>query len=57
MSLIKDEKLFLETPLVNVLKAAWAFKRRINPEGILDKHKARVCTYGIMQLWGEYFWE
>ena len=28
-----------------------------NPDGSLDKHKARVCPHGGMQRWGVYYWK
>lgn len=40
-----------------VLKSIWAFKRKRDPDGSLNKHKARICPHGGMQRWGVDFWE
>ena len=40
-----------------VLKSIWAFKRKRDPDGSLDKHKARICPHGGMQQCGVDFWE
>ena len=35
----------------------WSFKRKQHPDGTLNKHKARLCDHGGMQVWGENYWE
>ena len=40
-----------------VLKATWAFKRKRNPDGSLDTHKARIIPHGGMKRWGVDYWE
>jgi hypothetical protein len=35
----------------------WSFKRKRYPDGRVLKHKARLCTHGGMQTWGENYWE
>lgn len=40
-----------------VLKSIWAFKRKRDLDGSLNKHKARICPHGGMQQWGVDFWE
>ena len=35
----------------------WSFKRKRYPDGLLNKHKARICAHGGMQTWGENYWE
>ncbi len=40
-----------------VIKAIWSFKQKRFPDGYLNKHKARLCTHGGMQQWGENYWE
>ena len=35
----------------------WSFKRKQYPDGTLNKHKARLCAYGIQQQWGIKYWE
>ena len=37
--------------------AIWSFKRKLYPDGSINKYKARLCTHGGMQTWGENFWE
>ena len=37
--------------------AIWSFKRKRFPNGIVSKHKARLCAHGGMQQWGVNFWE
>jgi hypothetical protein len=39
------------------IKAIWSFMRKRFPDGCLNKHKARLCTHGGMQCWGENYWE
>ena len=40
-----------------ILKSTWAFKRKRDPDGSLNKHNARICPHGGMQQWGVDFWE
>ena len=35
----------------------WSFKRKRNPDGSLNKHKARLCCHGGQQQWGVNFWD
>ena len=35
----------------------WSFKRKRNPEGIVTKHKARLCCHGGQQEWGINYWD
>ena len=35
----------------------WSFKRKRHPDGTLNKHKARLCAHGGMQVWGENYRE
>ena len=42
--------------LKNIL-SIWYFKRKIFPDGILMKHKARLCLHGGIQQWGVNNWE
>jgi len=37
--------------------AIWSFKRKLYPDGSINKYKARLCAHGGMQTWGENFWE
>jgi len=39
------------------IMAIWSFKRKRYPDGILNKHKARLCAHGGLQQWGENYWE
>ena len=31
------------------IQSIWSFKRNRFPDGLLNKHKARLCTHGVMQ--------
>ena len=42
--------------LKNIL-SIWSFNRRRFPDGILVKHKARLCAHGVMQQWVVTYWE
>ena len=37
--------------------AIWSFKRKLYPDGSINKYKARLCAHGGMQTWGENYWE
>ena len=37
--------------------AIWSFKRKRKPDGLLLKHKARLCAHGGQQRWGGSYWE
>ena len=37
--------------------AIWSFKRKRFPDGMLNKHKARLCAHGGQQQWGVNYWE
>ena len=39
------------------LKSIWAFKRKLNLCGTLNKHNARVCPHGGMKKSGVDLWE
>ena len=40
-----------------IVMSIWSFRRRRYPDGTLDKHKARLCAHGGMQIWGTNYWE
>jgi hypothetical protein len=35
----------------------WFFKRKHYPDGLLNKHKARLCVHGGQQTWGQDYWK
>ena len=35
------------------IRSIWSFRRKCFPDGSLNKHKARICAHGGMQLWGD----
>ena len=39
------------------IMSIWSFKRKRYPDGMLNKHKARLCAHGGMQTWGQNYWE
>ena len=39
------------------IKAIWSFKRKQHSDGLLLKHKARLCAHGGMQVHGENYWD
>jgi hypothetical protein len=39
------------------IMSIWSFKRKRYPDGMLNKHKARLCAHGGMQTWGTNYWE
>ena len=36
---------------LKTILSIWYFKRKILLDGILMKHKARICANGVMQQW------
>ena len=40
-----------------LIKSIWSFKRKRKPDGELLKHKARLCAHGVIQQWGDNYWE
>lgn len=53
-SLVKHSDMTNE---VKTILAICYFKRKIYPEGIISKYKARLCAHGEMQTWGENYSE
>ena len=45
------------SPGAKTIMAIWFFKRKRFPDGSLNKHKARLCTHGGQQTWGEDYWD
>ncbi len=39
------------------IQAIWSFKHKQHPDGILVKHKARLCAHGGMQQCGTNYWK
>ena len=39
------------------IQSIWLFKRKSFLDGLLNKHKDKICAYGGMQLWGDKYWE
>jgi hypothetical protein len=39
------------------IQVIWSFKRKQRPDGVLVKHKARLCAHGGMLQWGTNYWE
>jgi hypothetical protein len=39
------------------IMSIWSFKQKRYPDGVLNKHKARLCAHGGQQTWGENYWE
>ena len=39
-----------------IIRAVWSFKRKRLPDGLLLKHKARLCVNGSMQVYGVNYW-
>jgi hypothetical protein len=35
----------------------WSFKLKQYLDSSLNKHKAHLCAHGIMQTWGQKYWE
>ena len=36
---------------IKTILSIWYFKRKIFPDGILMKHKARLCAHRVMKQW------
>ena len=52
-----DLMLFTDLPLgLKTIMAIWSFKRKRFPDGMLNKHKARLCAHGGQQTWGQDYW-
>ncbi|KAL7523405.1 hypothetical protein ACHAWF_000505, partial [Thalassiosira exigua] len=49
-TLIKREDM---PPGMKTIMAVWSFKRKRYPDGMLNKHKARLCAHGGQQTWGQ----
>ena len=39
------------------IKKIWSFKRKRKLDGDLQKHKYQLCSYDVMQQWGDSYWE
>ena len=50
-------KRFEIPPVAKTIQAIWSFKRKRFPDGTLNKHKAHLCTHGVMQQFGVNYWE
>ena len=44
-------------PGTKAIMAIWSFKGKGYPDGTLNKHNARLCAHGGMQMWGQNYWE
>ena len=44
-------------PKMKSIMSIWAFKRKRYPSGEIIKYKARLCSHGGQQIWGENYWE
>ena len=42
---------------IKPIMAIWSFKRKLYPDGTLNKHKARFCAHVGQQQWGIKYWE
>ncbi len=42
---------------VKKIMAIWSFKCKRFPDGMLNKHKAQLCTHGGQQTWGLDYWD
>jgi hypothetical protein len=40
-----------------MIRSIWSFKQKRYPDGTLSKHKACLCAHGVMQTWGQTYWE
>ncbi len=40
-----------------IIMAIWSFKRKHYPDGLLNKHRARLCAHSGQQIWGQDYWE
>jgi hypothetical protein len=55
-----DNNTFVEVPLPpgrSAFKSKWVFKMKTNPDGSLDKFKARVVATGFSQRFGDDYTE
>jgi hypothetical protein len=53
-----DLMLRTDLPLsAKTIMAIWSFKRKRFPNGMLNKHKARLCAHGGQQTWGQDDWD
>ena len=44
-------------PGSKTIMSIWSFKCKQYQDGTLNKHKARLCAHGGMQIWGQNNWE
>jgi hypothetical protein len=44
-------------PDTKTIMALWSFKCKRYSDGSLNKHKARLCTHGGQQTWGQDYWD
>jgi hypothetical protein len=44
-------------PNSKTIMSIWIFKQKQYPDGMLNKHKARLCAHRRMQTWGQNYWE
>jgi hypothetical protein len=44
-------------PRARLLNAIWSYRRKRRPDGLLLKHKSRICADGSQQQYGVDYWE
>jgi hypothetical protein len=44
-------------PKARLLSSIWSYRRKRRPNGVLLKHKSRLCVDGSQQLFGRDYWE
>jgi hypothetical protein len=44
-------------PNSKISMSIWSFKQKQYPDGMLNKHKARLCVHSGMRTWGQNYWE
>jgi hypothetical protein len=44
-------------PRAKLISSIWSYQRKRLPNGVLLKHKARICVNGKEQAFGRYYWE
>jgi Reverse transcriptase (RNA-dependent DNA polymerase) len=44
-------------PRARLLNAIWSYRRKRRPDGVLLKHKSRICVDGSQQQYGVDYWE
>jgi hypothetical protein len=44
-------------PGARLLNAIWSYRRKRRPDGVLLKHKSRICVDGSQQKYGVDYWE